>query len=77
MVAMQTRTEIDAMLARLEARLRELMAQTPHDAVLDAFSDEAAPLIEQVPEEHDAYVQERVHRMLVGAGLIPDESPTG
>jgi len=30
-----------------------------------------------VPEEYDAYVQDRVHRMLVAAELIPDESPTG
>lgn len=74
---MTTLSDIDAMLEGLRGRLEALLAERPRETVLDVFSEEAKPLIEQVPEEHDAYVQDRVHRMLVGAELIPDESPTG
>ena len=74
---MKTLSDIDAMLDQLRGRLEALLGDQPREAVLDAFSEAAKPLIEQVPEEHDAYVQDRVHRMLVAAELIPDESPTG
>ncbi len=74
---MKTLSDIDAMLERLRSRLQALLDAQPRETVLDAFSEDARPLIEQVPEEHDAYVQDRVHRMLVAAELIPDESPTG
>ncbi|MET0327193.1 MAG: hypothetical protein ABW163_00330 [Luteimonas sp.] len=74
---MKTLSDIDAMLDRLRRRLEVLLEAGPRETVLDTFSEEAQPLIEQVPEAHDAYVQDHVHRMLVAAKLIADESPTG
>ncbi|PBJ84005.1 hypothetical protein CMZ84_05975 [Lysobacteraceae bacterium NML93-0399] len=74
---MKSRSDIDALIDQLRARLQALLDAHPHDAVLDLFADEAKPLVEQVPAEFDADVQDRVHRMLVDAGLLPDESPTG
>src|SRR5690606_11956578 len=77
MHAMKSKADIDATVARLAERLRELCTQLPPAQVLEAFSREAAPLTEQVPAEHEAYVEERIHSLLSDAGLIPDDSPGG
>jgi len=43
---MKTLSDIDAMLERLRSRLEALLAERPRETVLDAFSEEAKPLIE-------------------------------
>ncbi len=74
---MKDKADIDAALARLAQRLAELCERLPQDRVLEAFSRETASVTGQVPPEHEAYVEECVHRMLAGAGLIQDDSPGG
>lgn len=74
---MNAKADIDAELDRLQDRLRALLAERPRDEVLDAFAREAQPLIERSSAEHAAYIQDRIHDMLVDAGAIEDDSPTG
>lgn len=71
------RADIDRELERLQQRLRALCDELPADQVQDAFAGEAESLTVDPPAEHDAYIQERIHAMLVEAGVIEDESPTG
>ncbi|MFL6587454.1 MAG: hypothetical protein ACJ8GV_11305 [Luteimonas sp.] len=70
---MKTKSDIDAALDRLAERLSELRHSLPKEEVLDAFGEAARPLIEAVPAELDAYVQDRVHTLLTDAGLILDD----
>lgn len=77
MRAMKTKRDIDTELARLADRLQALCSQLTPEQVLETFPAEARPLTEQVPAEHEAYVEDRIHRMLADAGLIADDSPTG
>ena len=74
---MRSKADIDLELQRLEQHLQVLCAELPRDEVHDAFAREAHPLTSEPPAEHDAYIQERIHEMLVAAGVIEDESPTG
>jgi len=70
---MKSKSDIDAALVRLAGQLAELRRTRPQQDVLEAFGEVARPLVEQVPAEHDAYVQERVHALLTEAGLIQDD----
>ena len=74
---MKTRADIDALLARLAGRLQALLAELPREQVLAAFSAESRPLTEQVPPEHEAYVEEGVNRLLREAGLVADDAAGG
>ena len=74
---MKSKADIDAALERLAARLEELRARLPQGQVLEAFSNETGPVTEQVPPEHEAYVESRIHALLADAGLIQDDSPGG
>ncbi len=77
MPRMKSKTDIDAALAALERRLQALCSELPAERVLEAFTDETRHLTRDVPPEHEAYVEDRVHRLLADAGLIADDSPTG
>lgn len=74
---MKTQAEIDRALLRLAERLQALCRELPPTQVLEAFSAEARPLTEQVPAEHEAWVEDRIHRMLGDAGLLPDDAAGG
>ncbi|NYZ62939.1 hypothetical protein [Luteimonas deserti] len=74
---MKTQAEIDSALAQLEDRLQSLCSELPPERVLEAFADETRRVTAGVPAEHEAHVEDSVHRMLADAGLIPDDSPTG
>ena len=74
---MKDKADIDAALARLAARLDALCRQLPREQVLEAFSNETGPVTGQVPPEHEAYVESRIHALLADAGLIQDDSPGG
>jgi hypothetical protein len=74
---MDTLAYLETELARLASRLDDLCSHLPPEQVLEEFSGEARPVVEAAPAEHEAYVEDRVHAMLVEAGLIPDDSPTG
>ncbi|QCO67027.1 hypothetical protein E5843_03165 [Luteimonas yindakuii] len=74
---MRSRSDIDTELGHLQQRLLVLCAELPPDQVREAFAREAEPLTRDPPAELDAYIQERIHTMLVAAGVIEDESPTG
>lgn len=73
---MKTKADIDTELERLKQKLEALCNDLPQDEILDAFAEAARPLTEQVPPEHDAYVQDRVHTLLTNAGLIADDPAT-
>lgn len=73
---MKTKADIDTELERLQQKLETLRRDLPQDQILDAFAEAAKPLTEQVPPEHDAYVQDRVHTLLTDAGLIADDPAT-
>lgn len=74
---MKSRSDIDSELRRLQQRLQALCAELPPDQTREAFAREAEPLTADPPAELDAHIQGRIHAMLVEAGLIEDESPTG
>lgn len=74
---MKSRSEIDSELRHLQQRLQALCAELPPDAARKEFAREAEPLTTDPPAELDAWIQGRLHTMLVEAGLIEDESPTG
>ncbi|MCD9047845.1 hypothetical protein [Luteimonas sp. MHLX1A] len=74
---MKSRSQIDTELRHLQQRLQALRADLPPDEAREAFAREAEPLTADPPAELDAYIQGRIHTMLVEAGLIEDESPTG
>lgn len=74
---MTSRSDIDHELQRLDRQLQDLCAELPREQAREAFARAAEPLTTDPPAELDAYIQDRIHAMLVAAGLIEDESPTG
>lgn len=71
---MKTREEIDAELARLERRLKELPQECPPDEVLEAFACEAERLVEHAPADQIEHIHATISCMLAAAGLIPGDN---
>ncbi|GEM_PF-1177202 len=68
--------DIDIELERVERRLQALVRELPRDQVLKAFAVETQSLNQHAGEQA-GYIIDRLNRMLVEAGVIEDESPTG
>lgn len=67
-----SRTELDADLATLEARIPHLIATEEPDCVMEAFAAEAEAIAEKAGTEL-RYVRCRLNEMLAHAGLIPSD----
>lgn len=71
---MRTREQIDAELARLERRLKDLPEECHPDEVLEAFAGEAECLIEHAPADQVEHIHAMISCMLAAAGLIPGDN---
>ena len=67
-----SRTELDAELAKLEARIPYFIGNEEPECVMEAFAGEAAVIAEHAGTGV-AYVRCRLNDMLASAGLIPSD----
>jgi hypothetical protein len=70
---MKNRTELDAMLDDLEARMPSLMANCHKDDMLDCFTQEADAIDAVTREEDHAHVWGRLQHIQGCNGLIPTD----
>lgn len=68
-----SRTELDAELAKLEARIPYFIANEEPECVMEAFAGEAEVIAEHAGSSDVAYVRCRLNDMLASAGLIPSD----
>jgi hypothetical protein len=71
---MKTRDQIDAELARLDRRLKDLPEECHPDEILEAFAGEAECLIEHAPPDQVEHIHATIGCMLAVAGLIPGDN---